>query len=74
VLGATHISKKDYKAIAALLADFRQKADSTMVPGQVDDCIVRDLIVPMARLFKVENNKFDYARFLAACGVKAEVA
>jgi hypothetical protein len=64
------VSKKDYKAIAALLTSFREKADSAMVPGQVDDCIVRDLIVPMAQLFKVENNRFDYARFLAACDVK----
>jgi hypothetical protein len=68
------MSKKDYKAIAALLAAFREKADSAMVPGEVDDCIVRDLIVPMAQLFKVENNRFDYAGFLAACNVKAEVA
>jgi hypothetical protein len=63
------VSKKDYKAIAALLAEFRNNADPAM-----DDSIVRDLIVPMARLFKVENSRFDYARFLAACGVKAEVA
>jgi hypothetical protein len=63
------VSKKDYKAIAALLAEFRSNADPAM-----DDSIVRDLIVPMARLFKVENSRFDYARFLAACGVKAEVA
>jgi hypothetical protein len=34
---------------------------------------VRDLVVPMARMFKVENPNFDYARFLAACGVRAEV-
>jgi hypothetical protein len=61
------VSKKDYKAIAALLAEFRNNADPAM-----DDSIVRDLVVPMARLFKVENNRFDYARFLAACGVTAE--
>lgn len=68
------MSKKDYVVLAKLLAEFRQKVEGLPIDEDIDDCIVRDLIVPMARLFKVENNRFDYGRFLAACGVKAEVA
>jgi hypothetical protein len=59
------VSKKDYKAIAVILSQFLSRIGDE----DTHDGFVREVIVPMAQMFKVENSKFDYSRFLAACGV-----
>jgi hypothetical protein len=49
MLGATHMSKKDYIVIARLLEQFRQRAEAEMAGGHLvternlDDCVVREL-------------------------------
>lgn len=68
------MTKKDYVALAELLLRFREAVIELddRGPRSVDNCVLRDLIVPLAHWLKRDNAAFDYARFLAACGVNAE--
>lgn len=67
------MTKKDYIALAKIIAAFREKADGNMVAGQIDDCITRDLVVPLAHMLKQDNSAFDHARFLRACNVEGVI-
>lgn len=66
------MTRKDYKAVAKLIVKFRQRMRRTQL-GQTDECVVHDLIVPLAHLLERDNPEFDYDGFLAACNA-AEVS
>lgn len=60
------MSKKDYEAMAKVINKFRADTDQPMHP-HLDQC----LIIPLALILRKENNQFDLARFLSACGAEA---
>jgi hypothetical protein len=68
------VTKRDYIAIARLLIQFRARVSRMQTIIEVDDCVVRELIVPLAKMMKEENTSFNYLKFLAACNVKLEDA
>lgn len=57
------MSRKDYVAFAALLADH---GDTLSDPTQASDIAWRDLVDDVADLFAKDNPNFDRARFLRA--------
>jgi hypothetical protein len=68
----TWMNKKDYVALAKLVAAFREKLVTGFPADEHAETVLdRDLIVPLAHMLKANNEAFDYARFLAACGVVA---
>jgi hypothetical protein len=66
------MSKKDYIALAKLVTAYREQLMHPTAPNWVDERFVRDFVIPMAHHLKRDNADFNYARFLAACGVTAE--
>jgi hypothetical protein len=73
------VSKKDYIALAKLVTELDRLINENMHPTatEVDRrAALRadDFVIPMAHHLKRDNPDFDYARFLTACGVRAEVA
>jgi hypothetical protein len=69
------MSKKDYIALAKLIVRFNDAITRVEYDYEAQaDCVARELVVPLAHMLKADNPNFDYSRFLAACGVKAEVA
>jgi hypothetical protein len=68
------VSKKDYIALAKLVTSYRDQLMHPTAPKWIDERFVRDFVSPMAHHLKRDNPDFDYARFLTACGVRAEVA
>lgn len=63
------MSKKDYVLIAGIIADCRAK-----LPEAAQITLDRDLVVPMSRALRADNPRFDYSRFLHACGVAVSMA
>lgn len=63
------MSKKDYVMLASIVADCRAK-----LPEEAQITLDRDLVVPMSRALKRDNPRFDYSRFLHACGVAVSLA
>jgi len=62
------MTRRDYPDMAKLVVKFRERMRRTQ-PGQTDECVVRDLIVPLAHLLERDNPEFDHDGFLASCGV-----
>lgn len=65
------MSKKDYVAMAKVLDAFRRELLNMGLSSRVDDAVVKRLIVPLAHIAREDNPRFDYSRFLTACGVQA---
>lgn len=64
------MTKKDYVAIAAVLA---ASLDSTMGLSPIGDSAgVREVINRMASMLARDNPRFDRNRFLAACAAKVK--
>lgn len=63
------MTKKDYIAIAKVLADNRRNHATYDAQSMA---VVRctDVASDMADMLARDNSRFDRARFLAACGVK----
>ena len=59
------MSRRDFIAVAAVIADQREQA-TTEGERQRIDAIARDLCEP----FKVANRQFCRDRFLTACGIE----
>ena len=59
------MSRKDYVAIAAILADERKYA-----ADEEARVVLAAVASRMASLFADDNARFDRNRFLAACGVE----
>jgi hypothetical protein len=68
------MTKKDYVKLAKLVTSYRDQLLHPTAPGWVDEHFVRDFVVPLAHTLKADNPAFDYAKFLAACGVRATEA
>lgn len=68
------MTRKDYIAVARIIADQREKAlDTTTGPSCAEGWAVleatRDMAVQMADHFRADNSRFDRGRFYAACGI-----
>lgn len=67
--GETHMTKKHFEAIAAILNSFYIVPRG--VPSRaLEAAAVSGIAEEMADLFAQENPRFDRARFLKACGVE----
>lgn len=69
------MTKKDYIEIARILSRFRGKLENGFPADEPAAHVLdREVVVPIAHMLKADNGRFDYARFLRACGVQHEVA
>ena len=60
------MTKKDYKLIADVLNRNLDNGDNDMIDGiQSIDKLVHDF----CKMLKEDNPKFDYIKFLRACGI-----
>ena len=57
------MSRRDYVNIASLLDALR---------GECDNCTLEEVARGMARIFERDNEHFDRARFLEACGIEVK--
>lgn len=68
------MTKKDYKLIAQALYDARRperdKSQADHRPVRAHNEIVDSIAVVIANALASENARFDFDRFLAACGSK----
>jgi hypothetical protein len=66
------LSKKHYERIAAILNSARAEGDVRLPSTQINEETRRDTVRSIANElsihFKLDNNAFDKARFLRACG------
>lgn len=64
------MTKKDYIRIAAALAEARRQIPDTNTPINTGEFIANSTAARLiASALAEDNDKFDRARFLAACGV-----
>lgn len=61
------MTRKDYKLLADVIADFMEKSRDR-------HAVARNLIVPLAHRLKKDNPRFNHAKWLTACGVVVEEA
>lgn len=67
------MTKKDYILIAGQLADamtFARNADNNKNANDESSRIMRITIINLCKVFWLENNRFDYKKFMQACGIK----
>ena len=60
------MTRKDYVLIADVLSDLMSDFNN----GGDDSCSLSIVAEELARALQADNDRFDSARFLTACGVK----
>ena len=70
-IGSSMFSRQHYQAIAETLRE-RLREIHALDPGTCKACqslAVRDVINDLALMLSKDNDRFDFDRFVAACGV-----